>query len=76
VKRFEIRSLEDVQKALDSMRQSLSPEDLGAGKLRTEAPTSDSLDKGRFALAEISGAPRLYYRALDGTIYEFIGTPA
>ena len=50
-------------------------DDLRPSNIRTEVPTTLTLDKGRFRFTELDGIPTAYYRSLDGIVYElFSGT--
>lgn len=70
-----IRDFPEVKEALDDIFNNLSPEDMRTGNFRTSVPTTKSIDKGRFAWAEISGVPTYFYRGTNGTIYKlFEGT--
>ena len=66
----EFKDLADVKKMHRDIKNNLTFDDLNVGKLSTDAPTTSTLDKGKFRLVEISGVPFLYYRAVDGTIYK------
>jgi len=66
-------TIDTIEKADDFARDvfsNLNFSDLRIGDLRTEAPTTKTLDKGRYRFVEISGVPSLYYRAVNGTIYK------
>lgn len=69
-----VKDFDDVYKFFQDIKNRLGFEDLNAAFLRTVEPTTDSLDKGRFAFAEISNVPTIYYRNLAGTIYKWTGT--
>ena len=73
LKKFDkVKSFEDVEKALQDFRENLSIQDLRAGDVRTEAPTTDSLEKTRYTIVEESGVPVIYYRTSAGVIYKSI----
>lgn len=69
-----IQSFEDVKRMHEDHLGNLSFDDLNAGDLKTVAPTTDTLSKGKFRLVEESGVPVLYYRNLSGSIYKQIMT--
>lgn len=72
----EPKSFRDVHGFMQDVYYNLSHDDVKAGDLKTEAPTTDTIDKGRQRLVEVGGIPKLYYRALDGTLYLIAtGTP-
>ena len=64
------KDLNDVYDFMQEVFNNLSFDSLNAGDLKTTAPTTNTLDKGKFRLTEISGVPTLYYRNLNGTIYK------
>jgi hypothetical protein len=69
-------NLDDVHKFMQDVYYNLSMDDIKAGNLKTEAPTTDTIDKGRARLVEENGVPKHYYRATDGTLYLIsTGTP-
>lgn len=69
-------SWEDVHRFMLDVYYNLSLDDIKAGNLKTEAPTTDTIDKGRARLVEENGVPKTYYRSTDGTLYlTGTGTP-
>lgn len=70
----EPKTFDDVSKMYQGIKDDLGFEDLKIGNMRTVAPTTATLEKGKFAFAEISNVPTLYYRNTNGTIYKFTGT--
>lgn len=75
IKKFDkVKSFEDVEKVIQDFRENISLQDLKAGDVRTTAPTTDTLDKTRYTIAEESGVPTIYYRTTDGTLYKWGGT--
>lgn len=71
LKKFDrIENFEDVKKMHEDHLSNLSFDDLSVGDLKTEAPTAQSLSKGKFRLVEESGVPVLYYRAINGNLYK------
>ncbi len=70
------KSFDDVHKFMQDVFYNLSMDDVKAGDLKDEAPTTDTIDKGRSRLVEVSGVPKLYYRGTNGTLYLIAtGTP-
>lgn len=63
------QSFDDVHKFMQDVYYNLSPDDVKAGDLKTEAPTTETIDKGRQRLVEESGVPKLYYRSTNGNLY-------
>lgn len=70
------KSFDEVSDYIQSMFNKIGLDDLRATGLRQEAPTSETLEKGRHAVAEISGVPFLYYHTTAGVLYKWQGTPA
>jgi hypothetical protein len=69
-------SLDDVHKFMQDVYYNFSMDDVKAGDLKTAAPTTDTIDKGRSRLVEENGVPKLYYRGTNGTLYLIsTGTP-
>lgn len=64
------KDLNDVYDFMQEIFNNLDFNSINAGDLKTIAPTTDTLDKGKFRLTEIAGVPTLYYRNLAGTIYK------
>lgn len=70
------QSWDDVYKFMQDVYYNLSPDDVKAGDLKTEAPTTETIDKGRQRLVEVSGVPKIYFRGTNGTLYIMAtGTP-
>ncbi len=69
-------TLEEVKKLQTDIRENIGLEDMRVGALSTDAPTTNTIDKGRFRFVELSGVPYLYYRTINGTVYKFAGVPA
>lgn len=68
--------LKDVHRFQEDLYNNLSMDDVKNGNLKTEVPTTDDLEIGRFRVVEISGVPTLYHRATNGNIYLIAtGTP-
>ena len=69
MRKFEkIDSWDQLNQFVQDLYNNLSLSDLRPSEVRTEAPTTDTLDKGRFALYDDGTTRRIYFRALDGTI--------
>lgn len=66
--RFE--SFDDVMNWHRDLLAFLSFDDLNLGNLKTTAPTTDTIDKGKFRLVEESGVPVIYYRSTGGSLYK------
>lgn len=71
-----IESFEDLNKFLQDFFNNYSIEDLKGTGVRTEAPTTATLGKGRFVIVELSGVPTLYYNTLNGVLYKVALTAA
>jgi len=65
-----IDSLEKVDKFAKDVFDTFDFTNMRVGDLKTEAPTTSTLDKGRFRLVEESNVPLLYYRNLAGTVFK------
>ena len=68
------KDLNDVYDFMQEVFNNLSFDSLNAGDLKTTAPTTDTLDKGKFRLVEIANVPFLYYKNLAGTLYRLTFT--
>jgi len=69
MRKFEkIENFEQMNQFVQDLYNNLGISDLRPSEVRTEVPTADTLDKGRFALYDNGTTRRIYFRALDGTI--------
>jgi len=69
MRKFErIENFDQLNQFVQDLYNNLSIADLRPSEVRTEVPTADTLDKGRFALYDNGTTRKIYFRALDGTI--------
>ena len=69
IRKFEkIENFEQLNLFVQDLYSNVGIDDLRPSNVRTEVPTTDTLDKGRFALYDNGTTRRIYFRALDGTI--------
>lgn len=72
----EPKSFAEVHKILQDIYNNISLADMRAGDVRESAPTAETLDKTRMAVFDDgTNAPSIFYRARNGTVYQFSGTP-
>lgn len=71
LKKFDqFKDFQDVKKAHEDLKANFSFDDISFGDLKTTAPTTSTLDKGRFRVVEEANVPVLYVRATNGTLYK------
>ena len=64
------KSFDDVKQQFQDIRDRMTLEDLNPGSVRTEEPTTETLDKGKLAVVELTAGTRwIYYRDTDGTLF-------
>jgi hypothetical protein len=71
-----IENFEQLNKFIQDFFNNYGQDDLRGSGIRTEAPTTDTLGKGRQAIVELSGVPYLYYLTTDGVLYKTTMTAA
>lgn len=71
-KPHDIKSFDDVMNVFSEWFNNFGLEDLKASGVRTEAPTADTLGRGRSVIVELSGVPYIYYNNLNGVLYRKI----
>lgn len=64
-----VSDFEGVNKVLQDFYNNFGADDLKPSGVRTEAPTTDTLNKGRQTIVEIAGVPYIYYLSLSGVLY-------
>lgn len=69
-------NFDDVKRQFKDIRDRITLEDLNPGNLRTDAPTTETLDKGKLTVVELSGVPWIYYQTISGVIYKIQMTAA
>lgn len=62
-------NLEQMNNYLFELYNNMGIGDLKPSGVRTEAPTTETLSKGRFEIVELSGVPYVYYNSLAGVLY-------
>ena len=65
-----IDNWDDLNAYVQDLYNNLGLEDLRPADVRTDAPTTATLNKGRFAIVELSGVPYVYYLSLSGVLYK------
>ena len=68
------KDFEDVQQRLKDIKDRITLEDLNIGDVRTTAPTTSTLDKGKLTVVEESGVPSIFYNTINGVLYKWVGT--
>lgn len=68
------KTLEEVYNLLQDWFNNLGLDDLKPSNVRTEAPTVATLNKGRFAIVQLSGVPYIYYHTTGGVLYRIAMT--
>ena len=63
------KSFEEVHRFQEDIYNNLGMDDLKPSNTRTDAPTTETMDKGRFTVVELSGVPYIYYLSLSGVLY-------
>ena len=64
------KSFDDVKQQFQDIRDRMTLEDLNPGEVRTEAPTTSTLDKGKSTLVELAAGTRwIYYRDTAGSMF-------
>lgn len=63
-------NFDDVYGMLRDFYNNFGADDLKPSNIRTSAPTSDALGKGRQVIVEINGVPYIYYNTLAGVLYK------
>lgn len=66
----DLKDLADVKKLYQQLKDNVGFSDMNITDLRTAQPTTDQIDIGKFAFAEVSGVPKIYYRSTGGTIFQ------
>lgn len=72
----EFKTFEEVRQYFYEIHDNLSLANVQPSDIRTTQPTATEIEEGKFAHAEISGVPTLFYKSLSGTIYKFEGVVA
>lgn len=65
-----INNFKDVEDLYQMILDRISWSDLTVVDLRTSAPTTATLDKGKAVIAELSGVPTLYFNSTGGVLYK------
>ena len=69
IRKFEkIENFDQLNQFVQDFYANIGIDDLRPSNVRTDVPTTSTLDKGRFALYDNGTTRRIYFRALDGTI--------
>lgn len=63
------KDFDDVQQRLKDIKDRITLEDLNIGDVRTAAPTTTTLNKGKLTVVELAGVPWLYYLTTANVLY-------
>lgn len=69
-----IENFDELNLFIQDLYSNISISDINPSDIRTIEPTTETLDKGRWAIVELSGSPSLYYLTLAGVLYKWTGT--
>lgn len=71
-----VENFEDLNRYFQDWYNNFGADDLKPSGIRTEAPTTETLGKGRQVVVELSGVPYIYYTTLAGVLYRIALTAA
>lgn len=63
------KNTEEISNYIQDLFNNYGLDDLKPAGVRTEAPTTSTLGKGRMVIVELSGIPYIYYNSLGGVLY-------
>lgn len=65
-----IENFEQLDKFIQDFYNNYGADDLKPAGVRTEAPTTETLGKGRQVIVELSGVPHIFYCSLAGVLFK------